>query len=58
VQEVLDIDSKDIEPPPQYGKNIDQEFLTGLGKVKDKVIMLLNVDKILSTGEMKQIETI
>lgn len=58
VQEVLDIDSKDIEPPPQYGTDVDQAFLTGLGKVDDKVIMLLNVDKILSTGEMQDIDTI
>jgi purine-binding chemotaxis protein CheW len=58
VREVLDIYSKDIEPPPQCTKDIDQEFLTGLGKVNDKVIMLLNVDKILSNGEMREIEKV
>lgn len=58
VQEVIDIEAKDIEAPPQYGTDVDQEFLTGLGKVDDKVIMLLNVDKILSTGEMKEMEAI
>ena len=58
VQEVLDIEESDIEPPPHYGADVDQEFLTGMGKVGDNVIMLLNADKILSTGEMQNLETV
>jgi purine-binding chemotaxis protein CheW len=58
VQEVLDIKSRDIEPPPQYGTDVEQSFLTGMGKVKDDVIMLLNVDRILSAKELQKIEKI
>lgn len=56
VQEVLDIDDSGIEPPPHYGTDVDQTFLTGMGKVKDSVIMLLNADRILSSDEMQKIE--
>ena len=58
VNEVLDIDDTDIEPPPQYGTDVDQAFLTGMGKVQDNVIMLLNADRILSTGEMHKLESV
>jgi len=58
VQEVIDIDEGDIDPPPKYGNNIDQEFLLGMGKVNDNVIMLLNVDEILSNDEMQNIGTV
>jgi len=30
VNEVLDIENTDIEPPPQYGTDVDQAFLTGM----------------------------
>lgn len=58
VNEVLDIDTSEIEPPPKYGADVDQAFLTGIGKVKDSVIMLLDVAKILSTDEIKILETV
>lgn len=58
VNEVMDIESCDIEPPPQYGVDVDQAFLTGMGKVKDNVIMLLDTNKILSTGELEELETV
>jgi len=58
VNEVLDINDADIEPPPQYGTDVDQAFLTGMGKVQDNVIMLLNADRILSTGEMQKLESV
>ena len=58
MNEVLDIADAEIEPPPQYGTDVDQAFLTGMGKVKDEVIMLLDADKILSSNEMKKLELV
>jgi purine-binding chemotaxis protein CheW len=52
VSEVVNISQADIEPPPQYGNKIDEEFLTGMGKVKGKVVMLLNIEKIINSEEM------
>ena len=49
VSEVLDISEGYIEPVPKYGNTeIDQEFMSGIGKVRDKVIILLDIQKILS----------
>lgn len=58
VNEVLDINQGDIEPPPQYANGVDQAFLTGIGKVKDSVIMLLDVIKILSSDEIEILEAV
>jgi Chemotaxis signal transduction protein len=52
VSEVLNIQKSDIEPPPQYGTAIETAFLTGMGKVKGKVILLLEIEQILSSDEM------
>lgn len=52
VSEVVNIQKSEIEQSPQYGNDIEQEFLTGLGKVKGKVILLLEIEKVLNMEEM------
>ena len=58
VNDVLDIADENIEPPPKYGSGIDQEFLNGMGKVKDEVIMLIDADKVFSREETERLERI
>ncbi|MBN1765127.1 MAG: purine-binding chemotaxis protein CheW [Sedimentisphaerales bacterium] len=55
VQEVLDITAEQIEDAPQFGIDVDTEFILGMGKINDSVKILLDIDKVLSTGEMLQI---
>ncbi|MDD3436845.1 MAG: chemotaxis protein CheW [Candidatus Gastranaerophilales bacterium] len=52
VAEVVNIYGKDIELPPQYGQEYENEFLIGIGKVKEKVVMLLDIEKIINCHEM------
>jgi purine-binding chemotaxis protein CheW len=52
VSEVLDIGGDLIEPAPEFGTSVDTDFILGMGKIAKKVIMLLDVDKVLSSGEL------
>lgn len=52
VAEVVNIYQTDVELPPQYGQEGESEFLTGVGKVKDIVIMLLDIEAIINCHEM------
>ena len=52
VSEVLDISSGQIEPAPEFGAAVDTAFILGMGKVAKKVVMLLDIDKVLSSGEL------
>ncbi len=52
VQEVLDIDENQIDPPPPLGASVDTSFVLGMGKVKDDVKILLDIDKVLGSEEM------
>jgi purine-binding chemotaxis protein CheW len=56
VSEVLDIKSEEVEDTPQFGHEIDTSFIMGLGKAKDKIIILLDIDKVLSTEELEIVE--
>ncbi len=51
VQEVLDIEQKNIEPPPSSGITGKTDYILGIGKVGDTVKILLNIDKILLDDE-------
>lgn len=48
VCEVLDIEQNKIEPPPNFGASIHTDYIKGIGKVGDKVKILLNIEKILT----------
>jgi purine-binding chemotaxis protein CheW len=55
VSEVLDIPAEQIEPPPEFGATVDTTFLLGLGKLDRKVVMLLDVDTVLSVEEIESV---
>lgn len=52
VSEVVDIPSSEIEAPPKYSSHDEGEFLIGIGKVKDKVVMLLDIERVIYFEEM------
>jgi len=52
VSEVLDIPSSEIEPAPSFGAKIRSDFISGMGKVGGKFVVMLNVDKMLSSEEI------
>lgn len=48
VSEVYNIPAEEIEIKVQYGLDTEENFLNGIGKIKDKVVMLLNIESIVS----------
>jgi purine-binding chemotaxis protein CheW len=56
VSEVTDIGGEDIEDAPNFGQEIDTSFIMGLGKAKDKIIILLDIEKVLTAEELKMVE--
>ncbi|MBU1086731.1 MAG: chemotaxis protein CheW [Candidatus Omnitrophica bacterium] len=48
VCEVLDIAQQSIEPSPNFGANMRNDFIIGMGKIGDKVKILLNIERILT----------
>ena len=56
VSEVITIATADIEPPPDHEARSEGDFLAGLGKLKNKVILILDNDKIINREELSWIE--
>jgi len=49
--EVLQIAAEQIEAPPGPGGEGSMDFILALGKVRDKVVMLLDIDRVLGGEE-------
>ncbi|MCX5724291.1 MAG: chemotaxis protein CheW [Nitrospirae bacterium] len=47
VSDVLNISKKDIQAPPEFGSRVDVSVLSGIGKSGDKLISLLDIDRLL-----------
>jgi len=52
VNEVLEIPSSEIEPPPAFGAKIRADFIEGMGKINGKFVIILDVSKVLSTEDL------
>lgn len=52
VNEVLEIPRAEIEPPPSFGAKIRADFILGMGKVEGHFVIILNVERVLSTTEI------
>ena len=58
VSEVLRIPENTIEPPPSMVAGIESEYIEGVGKLDDRLLILLELKKVFSSPERKDIENI
>lgn len=54
VSDVLDIAAKEIQPAPNFGAKVDTSFIHSIAKSGDKLITLLDIDRVLSTDDIGQ----
>ena len=50
VSEVLRIPADTVEPPPRLGK-VEREYVSGVGKLDNRLLILLDVDRLMSDAE-------
>ncbi len=58
VSEVLNVLVNQIEASPSFGSKVDTDFILGMGKVGIKVVMLLDMDKVLASDELATVQSV
>jgi purine-binding chemotaxis protein CheW len=58
VSEVLNLTGPEIEDTPDFGEEISGRYLLGMAKVKGKVKILLDIDKVLTAQEVGGLNSI
>lgn len=52
VQEVIDLESEEITPPPRLGTRLHIDFIKGMGRRADRFITILDLEKVFTSDEL------
>jgi len=55
VSEVLRIPASTVEPPPPVVSGLESEYISGVGKLEDRLLILLDLNKLLSGEEQNML---
>lgn len=58
VSDVLDVNLDDIKAAPNLGAKIDTRYMRGMYVIKDRMVLLLNIDKLLDPDEFEGLEAL
>ena len=58
VSDVLMLNSGQIRPAPEFGATLSTEYLTGLGTVDERMLILVDIEKLMTSDEMALVEKV
>ena len=56
VREILEIEQDSILPAPQMGESVDTRFIQAMGRLDDQFIILLDINKLLSSEQLQGLD--
>ena len=58
VSDVLMLTAGQVSPAPEFGSTLSTEYLTGLGTVDDRMLILVDIEKMMTSEEMALMERV
>ena len=58
VSEVLRIPADTVEPTPPVAAGVDSEYISGVGKLQDRLLILLDLDKLLTAEDLHRLNSL
>jgi purine-binding chemotaxis protein CheW len=56
VSDVLTLKAEQIKPAPEFGAGMDTRYLQGLGTVDERMLILVDIEKLMTSREMELVE--
>src|SRR5450830_2056330 len=56
VSDVITLTPEQVKPAPEMGAVLDTEYLIGLGTLDDRMLILVDIDKLMTSAEMGLVE--
>lgn len=56
VSDVLTLRRDEIKPAPEFGASLSAEYLTGLGTVEQRMLILIDIEKLMCSADMALFE--
>ncbi len=57
VSDVVSLKEEDIHPAPEFGA-LDTQYLTGLATVNDQMLILVDIERLMSSADMALVEQV
>ena len=54
--QVLTIDEKDIDPAPELITNIEDKYIDGIAKISERMVIILDLEKVLNEEEKNKLQ--
>jgi purine-binding chemotaxis protein CheW len=58
VSDVITLTADQVKPPPEMGTAFNTDYLIGLGTLEERMLILIDIDKLMSSTEMGLIENV
>lgn len=58
VSDVLSLSTEQIRPAPEFAVTLATEYLTGLGSLGERMLILVDIEKLLSSEEMSLLDSV
>ena len=56
VEDVMDISADDVESAPGFGAKLRADFIFGIGRIGERFVILLNINKVLDISELSRFD--
>jgi purine-binding chemotaxis protein CheW len=56
VSDVLSLTPEQIKPAPEFGLSLSSDYLSGLASLEDRMLVLVDIDRMLTSEEMALVE--
>ena len=57
VSDVIQLNSDNLHPPPEFGSILDTRYILGLGTVDERMIIMVDIERLMTSQEMALVET-
>jgi len=58
VSDVITLSAEQIKPAPEMGSTLDTDYLIGLGTLEERMLILVDIDRLMSSEEMGLVEAV
>jgi len=53
VSDVITLSAQQVKPAPEFGTALETQFITGLGTVGERMLILLDIEKLMTSRDMQ-----
>lgn len=58
VSDVIQISPENLRPAPEFGSILDTQYILGLGTIDERMIIVVDIEKLMTSQEMALVETV